>query len=69
MLRQVHLSDASRSKWDHAPIGRSAVDFAAVAQALRGINFSGTSIVEVVSETPDVDMAAAQQELHRHGWR
>ncbi len=68
-LRQVHLSDASRSKWDHAPIGRSAVDFAAVAQALREINFSGTSIVEVVSETPDVDMAAAQQELHRHGWR
>lgn len=68
-LRQVHISDASRSKWDHAPIGRSAVDFAAVAQALREIGFSGTSIVELISETPDADMADARQELHRHGWR
>jgi deoxyribonuclease-4 len=68
-LRQVHLSDASRSKWDHAPVGRSAVDFGAVAQALREINFSGTSIVELISETPDADMADARQELHRYGWR
>jgi deoxyribonuclease-4 len=67
-LRQVHLSDASRSKWDHAPIGRSAVDFAAVAEALREINFSGTSIVELISETPDADMAGALRELHRYGW-
>ena len=47
-LHQVHLSNASRSKWDRAPIGRSAVDFAAVAQALREIGFSGTSIVELI---------------------
>ncbi|WP_315837472.1 sugar phosphate isomerase/epimerase family protein [Bradyrhizobium prioriisuperbiae] len=67
-LRQVHLSDASRSKWDHAPIGQSAVDFAAVVQALREIDFSGTSIVEVISQTPDADMAAARQALHLHGW-
>jgi L-ribulose-5-phosphate 3-epimerase len=68
-LRQVHLSDASRSKWDHAPIGQSAVDFAAVAQSLQQIGFSGTSIVELISQTPDADMAAARQALHRYGWR
>ena len=68
-LRQVHLSDASRSKWDHAPIGRSAVDFAAVAQALQQTGFAGTSIVELVSQTPDADMADARQALHRYGWR
>ncbi|MBR0838830.1 sugar phosphate isomerase/epimerase [Bradyrhizobium liaoningense] len=67
-LCQVHLSDASRSKWDHAPIGRSAVDFGAVARALREINFSGTSIVELISETPDADMADSLRELHRYGW-
>ncbi|GLR94815.1 hypothetical protein GCM10007858_24480 [Bradyrhizobium liaoningense] len=67
-LCQVHLSDASRSKWDHAPIGRSAVDFGAVARALREINFSGTSIVELISDTPDADMADALRELHRYGW-
>jgi len=67
-LRQVHLSDASREKWDHAPIGHSAVDFGAVAQALRETGFAGTSIVELISPTPDADMAEARQRLRPHGW-
>jgi len=67
-LRQVHLSDASRIKWDHAPIGRSAIDFGMVGRALQQVGFAGTSIVEVISNTPDTDMAAARKVLRQHGW-
>ena len=67
-LRQVHLSDASATKWDHAPIGQAAVDFRAVGQALLETGFSGTSIVEIVSGTPDEDMRAARTRLAAVGW-
>jgi len=67
-LRQIHLSDASRTKWDHAPIGQSAIDFGMVGRALRQVSFAGTSIVELISNTPDADMAAARNVLRQHGW-
>ena len=67
-LRQVHLSDASRERWDHAPPGRASVDFAAVGRALANTGFAGTSIVELISENPDTDMADARRFLGTHGW-
>ena len=66
-LRQVHLSDASRARWDHAPPGRASIDFAAVGQALAG--FTGTSIVELISEEADSAMSDARNFLGPHGWR
>lgn len=67
-LRQVHLSDASAIKWDHAPVGRASIDFGAVGRALLDAGFSGTSIVELVSDTPDEDMHAARAHLEPLGW-
>lgn len=66
-LRQVHLSDASRARWDHAPPGRGSIDFAAVSRALA--SFEGTSVVELISEKADTDMAEARTYLGAHGWR
>lgn len=68
-LAQVHLSDASRTRWDHAPIGRASIDFAAVCEALVAVGFRGTSIVELISDTPDQDMADARARLEQHGFR
>ena len=68
-LLQVHLSDASRTKWDHAAIGRSEIDFRAVSLALQAAGFGGTSIVEVISDNADVDMADARQRLAHLGWQ
>ena len=65
-LRQVHLSDASRERWDHAPPGRKSIDFAAVAHALAG--FMGASIVELIAEEADTAMADARSFLGAHGW-
>lgn len=67
-LHQVHLSDASRATWDHAPIGRAAIDFAAVARALLQSGFAGTSMVELISEEADKDMADTRVRLGPHGW-
>lgn len=68
-LGQVHLSDASRTRWDHAPVGRASVDFAAVRRALTDAGFNGTGVIEVISDTPDRDMADARAQLRQHGFR
>lgn len=67
-LNQVHVSDSSRSKWDHAAIGRGEIDFAAIADVLAEIGFAGTSIVEIVTDTPDADFADARTKLGQLGW-
>lgn len=67
-LRQVHLSDASRTKWDHARIGDGNVDFAAIATALTEIGYAGASMVELISDTPDLDMRSAVERLTSLGW-
>lgn len=68
-LLQVHLSDASRTRWDHAPIGRSEIDFGAVGRALQFSGFGGTSIVELISDDADADMADARRRLANLGWQ
>ena len=68
-LRQVHLSDASATKWDRAPIGGASVDFGAVGRALLDGGFPGTSIVELISDSPDEDMRDARARLELLGWR
>lgn len=59
-LEQVHLSDASQTRWDHASVGRASVDFAAVRRALTNAGFEGTSVIELTCDTPDRDMADAR---------
>ena len=68
-LLQVHLSDASRTRWDHAPIGRSEIDFGAVSRAMQAARFCGTSVVELISDDADADMADARARLASFGWQ
>lgn len=68
-LRQVHLSDASRTRWDHAPIGQGAIDFAVIGSALAEMGYTGTSIIELISTKPDEHMRDAVTQLGTHGWR
>lgn len=67
-LLQVHLSDASRTRWDHAPIGRASIDFAAIGQALQDEGFQGTSVVEPISDEAGDDMVSARIRLAAYGW-
>lgn len=67
-LYQVHLSDCTRSRWDHGAIGTGDIDFAAFSRALTDTGFAGTSVVEIVSDTPDTDFADAVPRLVAMGW-
>ena len=67
-LGQVHLSDATSERWDHGAIGSGSIDFIAVAALLREHGFTGTSIVEVVSQQPDQDMRQGWASLRAMGW-
>lgn len=67
-LRLVHLSDTGRRRWRHDPVGQGSVDFAAFAKALKEIGYGGPSVMEIVSETPDRDLAESARRLAKLGW-
>lgn len=67
-LELVHLSDTGRDAWKHDPIGRGAIDFAAVAAALHEVAYWGPSVLEVISTNPDVDLPDSRERLAALGW-
>jgi sugar phosphate isomerase/epimerase len=62
-LGQVHLSDATASRWAHDRVGRGSVDFPAVLRALDEVGFDGACILEVVTAAPVEDIAASRDTL------
>jgi sugar phosphate isomerase/epimerase len=62
-LGQVHLSDASTTRWAHDRIGRGTVDFPAVLETLDAIGYAGACILEVVTPTPVPDIRASAEAL------
>lgn len=67
-LALVHVSDTGRDVWRHDPVGRGQVPFPRVAAALREIGFGGTTMMEIVSPTPDADIAESHRRLAALGW-
>ncbi len=66
-LGQVHLSDATATRWTHDRVGRGTVDFATVFGALDEIAFAGACILEVVTPTPVPDIVATLEALASAG--
>jgi sugar phosphate isomerase/epimerase len=62
-LGQVHLSDATSTRWAHDRVGRGSVDFAAVFRTLDAIAFAATCILEIVTPTPVPDLTASLEAL------
>lgn len=67
-LQLVHLSDTGLESWQHATIGSGVVPFEAVAETLDEIDFAGPTVLEVISQEPDRDIASSHQALTRLGW-
>ncbi len=67
-LHLVHLSDTPTDRWRHDPVGTGDVDFKDVAETLRAIGYDGPSMLEIVSPTPDRDIAESQRLLAQWGW-
>ena len=67
-LDLVHLSDTGLSSWQHATIGSGVVPFEAVARTLDEIGYASPTVLEVISDDPDGDIAASHEALSRLGW-
>ena len=65
----VHLSDTGRKYWRHDPIGTGEIDFESVAEAIRLINFSGQSVMEIISSDPDRELPESRRLLAQWGWQ
>ena len=65
----VHLSDTGGKHWRHDPIGAGEIDFESVAKAIQSINFSGQSVMEVISSDPDRELPESRRLLAQWGWQ
>lgn len=68
-VRLVHLSDTTRERWGHDPVGHGVVDFGGFAAALRESGYAGPSMLEIVSPSPDLDIPESHRRLAPFGWR
>lgn len=67
-LHLVHLSDTDRTVYRHGPVGSGSVDFQAAAAAARDAGYTGPSVLEIITEAPDREIAESIGELERMGW-
>jgi sugar phosphate isomerase/epimerase len=65
----VHLSDNDGKAWTHSPVGRGKIDFQAVADKIREIEFNGPCILEVTDDRdPKGAMARSMEVLSHYGF-
>ena len=67
-LSLIHLSDTPLDVYRHAPVGEGVVAFADAVPVLREIGYAGPSILEIISNTPDRDIADSVEGLKAVGW-
>ena len=69
LLALVHISDSLRARWGHTRIGQGEIDFAAFADAIRGIAYPGLTVYELVDEhDPAPRLRDDRALLARWGW-
>lgn len=64
----VHLSDAPKGAWKHAPIGSGDIDFDAVGIQLDTMGYKGEVVMEIISRTPVDDLQASLNALRQQLW-
>lgn len=67
-LDLVHLSDTTRGLYRHDPIGMGDVDFATVPPVLAAIGYDRATMLEIISRTPDADIADGAARLAAMGF-
>lgn len=67
-LRLVHVSDTGQQVYRHGPVGSGTVPFASIPPILEEIGYSESPVLEVISATPDRDIAESARRLASAGW-
>lgn len=65
----IHLSDTTRDKWAHKPIGDGDVQFDKISEVLNVVAHTGPSILEVIDmHTPINGLQQSADKLKQYGW-
>jgi L-ribulose-5-phosphate 3-epimerase len=66
-LSLVHFSDTTRRVYRHDPLGKGDVPLAGLAAVMREIGYAQLPMLEVISDSPDADIAESCARLHQAG--
>lgn len=67
-LSLVHFSDTTRQNYKHDPLGCGDVPLAGIPSVMKEIGYTGLPMLEIISNTPDVDIAESCGRLHDAGF-
>ncbi len=67
-LELIHLSDTEIKKWRHDPIGMGDIVFEEIRKVLIEIEFSGISMLEIITDNPDFYFIESHEKLVEMGW-
>jgi L-ribulose-5-phosphate 3-epimerase len=66
-LSLVHFSDTTRQSYKHDPLGRGDVPLTGLASAMKEVGYSELSMLEIISHSPDADIADSCNRLREAG--
>jgi sugar phosphate isomerase/epimerase len=64
----VHFSDTTRLSYKHDPLGCGDVPLAGIADVMKEIGCTELPMLEVISHTPDADIADSCRRLQQAGF-
>ena len=64
----VHFSDTTRQSYKHDPLGCGDVPLAGIPLAMKEIGYTELPMLEVISRTPDIDIADSCRRLQQAGF-
>jgi sugar phosphate isomerase/epimerase len=67
-LGLVHFSDTTRQSYKHDPLGRGDVPLAGVAATMKQVGYTELPMLEIISHTPDPDIADSCRRLQQAGF-
>ena len=67
-LSLVHFSDTTRQSYKHDPLGHGDVPLAGLASVMKEIGYTELPMLEIISHTPDADIADSCRRLQQAGF-
>ena len=67
-LSLVHFSDTTRQSYKHDPLGCGDVPLAGIASVMKEIGYREVPMLEIISRTPDIDIADSCKRLQQAGF-
>lgn len=68
-MNLLHISDTTKAKWAHSPVGDGDVQFDKIAEVLDAATYLGPSILEVIDiDNPNAGLERSAFELNQLGW-